>query len=217
MNKSNIKICGVKNIDTIICCIKNKIKFFGLIFYTKSPRNIEIAEALELINFSTNKNIYSVGVFVNEKLNVLLNTLKKLPLNFIQLHGSETNAYIKAVKKNNKIKVIKVIMVKTLKDFKKIDNYPDTDMFLFDYKPSKNELPGGNAKSFNWELLKNVKIQKQWFLSGGINIRNIKDIENFTIPYGIDISSGVEDKLGIKNNAKISSLIKHYGTNKKFL
>ena len=212
MNKSNIKICGVKNIDTIICCVKNKVKFFGLIFYNKSPRNINIDEALNLINFSKNKNIYSVGVFVNEKLNFLLNILKKLPLNFIQLHGSETNEYIKSIKKYKKIKVIKSISIKTSRDFEKIYNYPDTDMFLFDYKPSKNELPGGNAKSFNWKLLKNIKTSKQWFLSGGINIENIKDIENYTIPYGIDISSGVEDKLGIKNEAKISLLIKHYGT-----
>ena len=212
MNKSNIKICGVKDTDTIICCVKNKIKFFGLIFYSKSPRNINIEDALNLINFSKNKNIYSVGVFVNEKLNFLLNILKKLPLNFIQLHGSETNEYIKSIKKYKKIKVIKSISVKTSRDFEKIHNYPDTDMFLFDYKPSKNELPGGNAKSFNWELLQNIKTSKKWFLSGGINIENIKDIENYTIPYGIDISSGVEDKLGIKNEAKISSLIKHYGT-----
>ena len=210
MNKSNIKICGVKNIDTISCCIKNNIKFFGLIFFDKSPRNIEVDQALTLINFSKNKNIYSVGVFVNEKLNYLLNTLKKLPLNYIQLHGNENNEYIKSIKKYNKIIVIKAISIKTLKDFEKVNNYPDSDMFLFDYKPLKNELPGGNAKSFNWKLLKNIKINKQWFLSGGIDINNIKDIKNFTIPYGIDISSGVEDKPGIKNNDKISSLIKYY-------
>ena len=216
MNKSNIKICGIKNIDTLNCCIENKIKFFGLIFYDKSPRNIKINKALQLINFSKNKNIFSVGVFVNKKLNLLLNILKILPLNFIQLHGNETNEYIKAIKKYQKlknIKIIKVIKVNKPIDFKKTLNYPDTDMFLFDYKPSKNELPGGNAKSFDWELLKHIKTNKKWFLSGGINISNIKDIENLAIPYGIDISSGVEDKPGIKNNAKILTLIKHYESN----
>ena len=86
-------------------------------------------------------------------------------------------------------------------------------MFLFDYKPLKHELPGGNAKSFDWGLLKKIRISQPWFLSGGINVNNINDIKNFIIPYGIDISSGVEDKPGIKNKDKISNLIKKYESN----
>ena len=127
---------------------------------------------------------------------------------------TENNSYISYIKNTKKkIKVIKVISIDSISDFNITKKYPDADMFLFDYKPSKNELPGGNAKSFNWELLKHIKTNKKWFLSGGINISNIKDIENLAIPYGIDISSGVEDKPGIKNNAKISGLIKHYESN----
>ena len=82
--------------------------------------------------------------------------------------------------------------------------------FLFDYKPSKNQLPGGNAKKFDWGLIRDVKLDKDWFLSGGINITNINEIKNYVIPYGIDISSGVENEPGIKNNDKITSLVKLY-------
>ena len=67
-------------------------------------------------------------------------------------------------------------------------------------------------KKFNWSLLKGIKIEKPWFLSGGININNINDIKNYAIPYGIDVSSGVEEKLGIKNNKKIVSLVNVYGS-----
>ena len=95
-------------------------------------------------------------------------------------------------------------------DLKKTLAYPDADMFLFDYKPSKDELPGGNAKTFNWELIKNLEINKPWFLSGGINLSNINKIKKYSIPYGIDISSGVEENKGIKNNDKIIALIKSY-------
>ena len=87
-----------------------------------------------------------------------------------------------------------------------------SDAFLFDYKPSKDELPGGNAKSFNWDLIKNIKTNKPWFLSGGININNINNINKYAIPYGIDISSGVEVKPGIKSLKKIKSLVKFYET-----
>ena len=71
-------------------------------------------------------------------------------------------------------------------------------------------MPGGNAKSFDWKLINNIFIGKPWFLSGGIDINNINEIINYAIPYGIDISSGVEVKLGIKSDEKISSLMKTY-------
>ena len=212
MNNSKIKICGIKKIETLKCCIKNNINYFGLIFYKKSPRYISYENALNLINYSKNKNISSVGVFVNENIEYLNKVLKKLNFNFIQLHGEENNQYIKDIKKNNNIKIIKVISVNTLEDFKKIIEYPNSDLFLFDYKPSKKELPGGNAKTFNWSFLRGIQIEKPWFLSGGININNINDIKNYAIPYGIDVSSGVEEKLGIKNNKKIVSLVNAYGS-----
>ena len=212
MNNSKIKICGIKKIETLKCCIQNNINYFGLIFYKKSPRYISYEKALDLINYSKNKNISSVGVFVNENMEYINKIIKKLNFNFIQLHGEENDKYIKDIKKNKNIKIIKVISVSTLNDIKKIKEYPNSDLFLFDYKPSKKELPGGNAKKFNWSLLRGIKIEKPWFLSGGININNINDIENYAIPYGIDVSSGVEEKLGIKNNKKIVSLVNVYGS-----
>ena len=212
MNNSKIKICGIKKIETLKCCIQNNINYFGLIFYKKSPRYISYESAQDLINYSKNKNISSVGVFVNENIEYLHKILKKLNFNFIQLHGEENNQYIKDIKKNSNIKIIKVISISALADFKKIIEYPNSDLFLFDYKPSETELPGGNAKKFNWSLLKGIKIEKPWFLSGGININNINDIKNYAIPYGIDVSSGVEEKLGIKNNKKIVSLVNAYGS-----
>ena len=77
---------------------------------------------------------------------------------------------------------------------------------MFDYKSEKNELPGGNAKRFNWSVLKDKNITKPWFISGGINRNNINELLENLIPYGIDISSGVEDKPGIKNSKKIKEI-----------
>ena len=74
------KICGIKNLETLDCCIANNVDFFGLIFYKKSPRNIEIKDAQKLIFSSKNKSISSVGVFVNEPIIQLQNLLKILKL-----------------------------------------------------------------------------------------------------------------------------------------
>jgi phosphoribosylanthranilate isomerase len=210
LDKSKIKICGIKEISTLDCCIKNKVDYFGLVFYKKSPRNILYNDAQKLLNHKKNKHISSVGVFVNESIEDLRNILSKLKLNFVQLHGDEDSSYIDLIKKKEEIKIIKNIPINSPEDFLKTKKYFNADIFLFDYKPLQNELPGGNAKTFNWDLIRNIKVDKPWFLSGGINIDNINEIKNFAIPYGIDISSGVEDKLGIKDNNKISMLINKY-------
>ena len=204
------KICGIKNLETLDCCIANNVDFFGLIFYKKSTRNIEIKDAQKLIFYSKNKSISSVGVFVNEPIIQLQNLLKKLKLDYIQLHGNEDKNYMSEIKKNNSIKIIKNISMNSKEDLLKIEKYPNADFLLFDYKPSEKELPGGNAKKFSWDLLKYIKTDQPWFLSGGINIKNINEVKNYAIPYGIDISSGVESSPGNKSINKINSLFQFY-------
>ncbi len=202
-----IKICGIQNKDTLICCEKNNVNFFGMIFYSKSPRNITFKNANILQTFSVNLNINGVGVFVDENINELIDMIKNLNLKFIQLHGSEDDTYIKNLKKTG-VKVIKTISINLKNDLDKIMSYKNADYFLFDYKPLKNELPGGNAKSFDWNILKSLKTNKPWFLSGGINESNIKLILDDIKPFGIDLSSGVEKELGIKDNRIINNFIR---------
>ena len=170
-----IKICGIQNEDTLLCCEKNKVNFFGMIFYPKSPRNISFKKASILQNISAGLNMSGVGVFVNKDINELEDIIKNLRLRFIQLHGSEDDEYVKILK-NFGVKVIKSISIKNKNDLNLIDKYKSVDYFLFDYKPLEGELPGWNSKSFDWSILKNLETDKQWFLSGGINTNNIKQI-----------------------------------------
>ncbi len=200
------KICGIKNENTLICCENNNVNFFGMIFYPKSPRNISFENASILQKKSESLNINGVGVFVNKNINELEKLIKNLKLRFIQLHGSEDEKYIKTLKKND-VTVIKSISINNKNDLSEIYRYQSADYFLFDYKPLKGELPGGNSKSFDWNLLKNLETDKPWFLSGGININNIKQILNDINPFGIDLSSGVEKELGIKDNGIINNFI----------
>ena len=208
MSNIKIKICGIKTSTILNYCNRLNVDYFGLVFYKKSPRNINIKEACNLINLQKKKNINPVGVFANHNLNELNELIKITNLRYIQLHGNENNDYIKKLKEKNNLVIIKAINIQNENDLHKIRLFTQVDFFLFDYKPKKNELPGGNAKSFDWSLLKNQNITKPWFISGGINKNNVnKLLENLT-PYGIDISSGVEDQPGIKNTSKIKEIVK---------
>ena len=210
MSKTKIKICGIKDINILDCCIDNKIDYFGLIFFNKSCRNISLSRAKKLTSYSISKPISSVGVFVDKPMQDLKEILSDIKFDYVQLHGSEDNNYIDEIKKNYPIKIIKVLHIKKQEDFKNARKSTSADMFLLDYKPSNNELPGGNAKKFSWSLLSHINLKKPWFLSGGININNINEIKNYATPFGIDISSGVEEKPGIKSREKIFSLLKNY-------
>ena len=204
------KICGIKDIKIIECCENHNVDFYGMIFYNKSPRNINIDHAKSLVEFSKNKKIKPVGVFVNENLDDIKSVIKFLDLKFIQLHGEENDKYLTEIKKNINLKIIKTLSIQDKNDLKKTEKFENNDYFLFDYKPSSNELPGGNAKQFDWSILSDKKLCKPWFLSGGINISNITKINKFINPDGIDLSSGVEEAPGIKNTKLIDKLFENY-------
>ena len=201
-----IKICGIKSIETLRCCENNNINFFGMIFYNKSPRNITFDDALLLQNEAKTLSIKGVGVFVNEEINIINEYISDLHLKYIQLHGEEDNSFMNQLKKNQ-IKIIKKISISKKKDLSNIKNYNLADYFLFDYKPNNYELPGGNAKSFDWRIIQNLKLDKPWFLSGGIKLENIEEIKSKIKPFGIDLSSGVEKELGIKDNGIINNFM----------
>ena len=207
------KICGLKEKDSILCCEANNVDFFGLIFYKKSPRNISYKNARELINFATDLRITPVGVFVNQGISDLKDIITYLNLQYIQLHGDENQEYINEIKNTFGIKIIKKFSIESEKDLIKVNQINNIDYLLFDYKPSSGELPGGNSKSFDWNLLENAQFKLPWFISGGINESNIKNIKKTLNPNGIDLSSGVEESLGKKSNKKINNLLRLFYDN----
>ena len=207
------KICGLKNKESLLCCEENNADFFGMIFYEKSPRNITLNEANILIKTSKNLRIRPVGVFVDHEINDLKKIISSLSLKYIQLHGSEDQLYIDEIKNQFDVKIIKKISINNSEDLNINNKFKNIDYLLFDYKPDSDELPGGNAKSFDWNLLKDQKINIPWFISGGINETNIKNIQNLLNPNGIDLSSGVEVSKGIKSNSKINNLFKKFYDN----
>ena len=207
------KICGLKSKESLICCEKNNADFFGMIFYEKSPRNITFKDAEVLISTSKKLKIKPVGVFVDHEINDLKKIISSLSLKHIQLHGSEDQLYIDEIKNQFDVKIIKKISINNSEDLNINNKFKNIDYLLFDYKPDSDELPGGNAKSFDWNLLKDQKITIPWFISGGINETNVKNIQNLLNPNGIDLSSGVEVSKGIKSNSKINNLFKKFYDN----
>ncbi len=183
--------------------------YLGFIFYKQSSRFFE-GKIPELP-----KSIKKVGVFVDHKIIDIVHKIIEYKLDVIQLHGSESPSYCKAIKeadfgygdqhiyKKHDFKIIKVFSIKDDFDFTILSDYEDVcDYFLFD---TKGKLPGGNGYTFNWEVLKDYPSTKPYFLSGGIGLAETESIKEFLNKpeskycYAIDVNSMFEIKAGLKN------------------
>ncbi|MFN3019775.1 phosphoribosylanthranilate isomerase [Chryseobacterium sp. TY3] len=202
-----LKVCGLTKLDQIQELINLKVDFLGFIFYEKSPRFVLNHLTLEQISKINHQG--KVGVFVNESIDNIVNISEKAQLNFIQLHGDETEEYIFELRKKleKNIEIIKVFRIG--QDFtdlkKKIEKISklksQISNLLFD---TDSQAFGGTGKSFDWSTLNELAIPLPYFLSGGISNENIQQLSTIKQqPFALDINSKFEIEAGNKNIQKI--------------
>ena len=201
-----IKVCGINDQISMDAAVNNSVDYIGLVFYKESPRNISISNAKILIRNRPEK-IKIVALTVNPSDDFLLEIKKNIEPDFIQLHGEEGPNRCKDIREKFNIPIIKGIGIENDMNIKYlIKPYEEIcDILILD-APSK-ELPGGNGKKFDWEILKNHKSKKKWMLAGGLNINNITEAIYITKPPAIDISSGLEKDKGTKDPQLIKDFV----------
>jgi phosphoribosylanthranilate isomerase len=196
----DIKICGLKTEEAVDRAVSLGATHIGFIFFQKSPRHIEPADAGRLADRVRGRaKIVSVSVDAdNDDLDEIIDQLRP---DMLQLHGKETPDWVLSVKAVTGLPVMKALSIQTADDLRKIEAYEGiADRFLFDAKPPKNsELPGGNGVSFDWHLLAGLDPSIDYMLSGGLNKDNIGEALRIAKPRGIDTSSGVESSPGVKD------------------
>ncbi|MFL2795869.1 MAG: phosphoribosylanthranilate isomerase [Paracoccaceae bacterium] len=204
-SKIRVKICGIKNTADMDASIKYGTHYAGLMFFEKSPRFVDLNRAKKLSLHAGNK-IKKVAVTVNLTNQILDEIVKKVPLDFIQLHGEETPERVHEIKIRYKLPVIKAIGISDVSDLNLISLFKDVaDQLLIDAKPpSSSVLPGGNGLNFDWKLLKDFEFRCPWLLAGGLNSGNAAEAIALTGATQLDLSSGVEKAPGLKDHTKIS-------------
>ncbi len=193
---TKIKLCGLKSLNDIEIINKYNPEYIGFIFYKKSKRYIDYKTAKMLKN-ALNKNILAVGVFVNEDINTVVKLLNENIIDIAQLHGNESENYIKTLKKLTNKTIIKAFKVENTLDIKKAKQ-SQADFVLLD------SGTGGTGQTFNWSLIDDFN--KPYFLAGGLSIENIKTALDMLSPYALDVSSGIETS-GKKDPEKIKAFI----------
>lgn len=205
----DIKICGLKTDKAMAAALAGGASHVGFIFFAKSPRYVEPAEAGRLREAARGKAM-AVAVTVDASDAFLDHIIAKMQPDMLQLHGAETPGRVAELKARYGLPVMKALPLGEAADLDRIKPFIGiSDRFLFDAKPPKgSELPGGNGVAFDWRILAGLDGGVDYMLSGGLNAANIGDALRLANPPGIDISSGVESAPGIKDPALIEQFFR---------
>lgn len=200
MSETKIKICGLTRMQDIEYVNEALPDYIGFVF-AKSRRQVDFETATHLKN-ALDTSIKAVGVFVNERINVVIDLCNNGVIDYIQLHGDEDEEYIFNLRGQVNKPIIKAVRVENSDSLKAAQKLSCDYLLLDSYS---NKEYGGTGKTFDWELAK--AINKPFFLAGGICIENAAAAAESVKPYCLDISSGVETN-ALKDRDKIIQIVK---------
>ena len=205
----DVKICGINSVEALDAAVVGGAKMLGFVFFSKSPRALSHDEARDLLA-RVPTGILKVALMVSPDAVNARSIARQLPFDMVQLHGSESPARVAELKAICGLSVIKAIGIADPADITLAHSYEDVaDRILLDAKPPKDAaLPGGNALSFDWSLIAGETWAKPWMLAGGLNAHNLAEAVKISGAKCADVSSGVEDRPGVKSVAKIREFLR---------
>lgn len=193
---TKVKICGLKRMEDIAFANELKPDYVGFVFAKASKRYVSPEQAVELRKTLSN-DILAVGVFVNEPPEQILALLESGAIDAAQLHGSESDEAVLALKRQTQKPVIKAFRVETPRDVATAVQSP-ADYILLD------NGAGGTGEAFDWSL--SEPVARPYFLAGGLSAKNVAQAIARCRPYAVDASSSLETG-GVKDYEKMKAFI----------
>lgn len=198
---TRIKICGITREQDVLAVTNSGADALGLVFYEKSPRHVGTEQAAKLAR-AVPPFVTVVGLFVNPTAAFVREVLAKVALDVLQFHGEETPEFCRQFGRP----YLKAIRVKAGVDLVECAaRYADAQGLLLDAYVEGTQ--GGTGESFDWALIP-PKLPLPVILSGGLYAGNVAQAIKQVRPYAVDVSSGVEASIGIKDAAKVAAFIK---------
>jgi phosphoribosylanthranilate isomerase len=200
LTRVKVKVCGVRHLEEAEAALDGGADALGFNFWPQSRRYIAPRTALEVIR-KLPPVASTVGVFVNEEVNFIIDVASELRLSAVQLHGDESPEFCAAL---GSIKTIKAIRVGQDFDLGVIRSYP-VSMVLLDSNIRGSY--GGTGQRFDWRIAIEAKRFARIILAGGLNTENVWEAITHVRPAAIDVCSGVEAEPGRKDFNKLRSFL----------
>jgi phosphoribosylanthranilate isomerase len=198
--KTRVKICGITRVEDALAAVHAGADAIGLVFYDKSPRAVNIAQAQAIVR-AMPPFVCVVGLFVNASPDWLSGVLAEVCLDLVQFHGDETPSQCEQIN----MPYCKAIRVKADTNLLQyVSEYVNAKALLLD--AFHESAFGGTGHTFDWNLIPKG-IQKPLILAGGLTVDNVVNAIEQVRPYAVDVSGGVESSKGIKDAAKIAAFM----------
>jgi len=191
-----VKVCGITREADAVSAVEHGASAIGFIFWPRSARYIEPARARTIVQ-RLPAFVTAVGVFVNAGADEINAAVDAAGLGVVQLHGDETPDIV-ATLTRPVVKAVGRI------ELERIDEWPSHVRLLVD--ADDREQRGGTGKRADWAAAAELARRRTILLAGGISPETVEDAIARVKPFGIDVSSGVEDAPGLKNPEKIRAL-----------
>ena len=193
-----LKICGITRLSDALHAVEHGAGALGFVFWPQSPRHISPEHAAEIIA-ALPPGVDAVGVFVNEPVEGIRSVAAQTGVSTIQLHGDETPAYPAALD----WPVLRAITVDQVKEASAA--WPPETLFLMDTADPVRR--GGTGTTIDWRQAASAARGRRIVLAGGLTPDNVADAIVTVRPFGVDVSSGVEDAPGVKNADKVARFL----------
>ncbi|MEM0949987.1 MAG: phosphoribosylanthranilate isomerase [Pseudomonadota bacterium] len=206
---AKVKICGLSEPAHVRVAAEAGAAYVGFVFFPKSPRNIRPSDARALA-LEVPVGVAKVALTVNAADDELAALTDEVPLDMLQLHGSEPPERVAEIRARFGLPVMKAVGVADASDLSALEAYGSVaDQILVDAKPPKGSaLPGGNGLSFDWRIIAGRRWPVPWMLAGGLSPDNVSEAIRLTGAQQVDVSSGVEAAPGQKNPDLIRAFMK---------
>ncbi|MEM1344914.1 MAG: phosphoribosylanthranilate isomerase [Pseudomonadota bacterium] len=202
-----VKICGPTRLEEALQAVEAGASYIGLVFFPPSPRALTPEQALPILQ-AIPEHVTRVALTVDAE-DALIDTLARLPLDMLQLHGWESPQRVAQLRARLGLPMMKAIGVRTLDDLDQVPIYAGVaDQILIDAKaPEGASRPGGNALAFDWNLIAGYDWPCPWMLAGGLTPDNAAEAVARTGARQLDVSSGVESTPGRKDPALMRAFV----------
>ena len=198
--RTRVKICGITRVEDALTVSRHGVDAIGLVFYEKSPRNVNVDQAVEICK-SLPAFVTVVALFKDADEDFVRSVISQVPIDLLQFHGTETEAFCLQFEKPY-IKAVGMSGQNDITDFAK--QYTTARGLLLDSHAIGED--GGSGHVFDWGTIPK-NIQGQIALAGGLTADNVAEAISQVRPFAVDISSGVESSGGIKDEALIKAFM----------